>query len=1849
MKLNKNIFIIFMLMVGICAPAANAAYGKVTVAQAFYEVAHQQNSAKIKQLQQRGYSIESVDEQGYNPLCLAVAKKDRSAYQLLIEHGAQRKPRCLQKIPESSYRQFFGNSKNASSYTSDTPYLIGAAALGAGVATAAYLLRGNTSKKSHSSHDDSTCVNGIYNQETKRCDCSTGYGNYGNEQTCYSTIAHCRTQNKNTCTTCDSGYNLKNNVCYLSTEPTCANGSYNTKTNSCECNSGYGNYGDKTQCYRTIAHCQQQNKATCMACTENYLLENNACYSMIPQCQTQKTDTCEKCQNGYGTYGDKHACYATIKHCMNQKQNVCAKCDTGYDTYGDSYHCYAQNPCASYEHAAPYQENGETKCRCDEKSGFFGELGNCIQAETEEYQEGEGNKEEWNNLNEKYCHAHGKYDPISGLCTCYRGYADAANGCAECATGYLDFNGLCYADLQCAQQGAGYIQQNGMCVCDSGYFEHDGRCVPAVQCPQHYEQTNDSQIVEEACTCKPNFDENCEKCKDGFEYNSGNDECIRTHYQCDEKWTGADCTICPLQYAVVFDQGGTAHCGTECAENRAPYDEVSNAECQVCAAGYEYSALDNNCITTECSTGVDGYIRDEKGHCTCNAEQGYAMSLLGKCVKKGPDLVEITDRNINNSKIEVINNGEINEFRDVYGMKPVASTSATEVEYYENVYNALASTGTKEATINISNLNTGANSVYGIYSPSALHNAAAINASISDVTAKANINISDSNTLSQIYGMKSDSGDSIYNALAIGSGKSNTDFAANSISEADINITKAENSSGKIVAISGKGNILNAYANTTDGIAANVSTTGNINVEHLGKGTVIGIEGNSATHKINNALAFLDSPVSNSLADGTIQVSGNENVYGIYSNGSVINSETQFSKSFAKVNDFAAQGKIIATANTNNGTAYGIYVANNGNTEASIYNAMGYQSSGNIEVNHKSGGSAYGLWNGAKIYEQEENGAIKSFYNNTYNAFRSSAKYGTENTPATGNIIVNLEGNSNSLEKAVGIYAAGNVFNAYANSGSDVMLKTVGEISINDNSRSSNMLIRGIESGGATIANAYATGTNKNNKTAVAGNINLHVSSNKQGAIGEIAGIYSDEPSAMVSKIYNAALINDQSNVEGNITITADSATTFNHMYGIYASKYQLNGQSPEEGQEKVVYNAYYDNESSTQGVVKGNITITAPNRSPMSTAEYYGIYVNEGTAHNVYATNNKTDDIFGTISLNVGGGENSGIAAGMAGYKASLYNNGANAKIEVTTTRNNSQAYGMKGNESYLENNGTINVNSEKDIGYGLYVNKGQAVNGKEGVLNVSGKMGAYGIYVVADGTSAGAAQAINEGKINLSGEGKNIGIYASGSNATVQNNGNITINGEENKTVCEGENCDSSAIQLTNGAKLINNGNISGSSIRLASIGGEVILDKNGSFTASQELSGELKVSTDTVINSFSNEEVIADAVAAADVSQLQLTSKSYLYDATIKENDSGKYDVTMQKKDFSEITSNSSETAYLNQNYAQQKNSQLFNSLKNPATAAEARKLTANVMGTAMLPNIAEEELKVQRSLDRNIINELFKPAEEERRIVGADAMHVGRGNSGTLTGYDIDSQSMYAVYDKKLDNHHRWGLGMSMTHTNTDYNDDSSRKNMTFQGYMPFTYSNGNGLTAVTMARIGYADGDYTRKSQNKSYKADTSAWNYGLINEARYTVSTKYANLTPFIGLNAIGWYQKAINEGKNALALHLDAENIFSLESALGVYLDKEVEFNENNRLNVALGIGYYHEFADPYRGFEAHHGDGVLGNYKLRNKIHSRDRGILSAKVNYDYKNFSIYGELMQYLEEEHPLEVEGGIRYRF
>lgn len=2033
---NKVIsaFVAFGMML-----SATPSFASISVARAFYELAQQKDVQKIRLLQDKGYSIESTDALGYNAVCIAVSRQDKVAYKVLTSIGAKQNPKCLDKIPEDSYRRFFGTLRGVTPkavYKSDAPYITSTVALGAGALIAAYALRGSSSGGGNTGGGDEPEVDvkcpqySQYNKQTKRCECVTGYGKYGSDDTCYKKIEGCVDQQEDKCIACnDAFFELKNGRCERTSCP--ENSKYNNISKKCDCINGYGHYGDEEYCYKTISKCEKQtggvcdkcmkdhefidnvckftgtcginshyddntgvcvcdtgyvsqsgmcykkidncssqNGDECTQCNTGYVLKNGKCYKEIPNCVeqiedkcelcevdyglyggdgsecykkiencvTQVEDKCEKCNNGMGTHGDpaKDTCYKDVENCneySSQDREKCLICDIGYSTYGDPDGiCYNENQCSGLKNAVP----NKGSCICDIINGYTGDPygKGCSQAKEGDYQEGDGSINEWTNFSAIHCNSKGKYIGVNALgepiCECYASYGGA--DCSDCAEGYrLEFD-RCYAQIDCSIVGEHMVQSGDNCVCDMGYieFEVDGKrfCSEEIECGIGMRQTGPGE-----CSCKINYvpvkgkeGVECEcPIDDGYVLDAITKMCVKKEEEdsCEEKnnidgivfdaWEGAPtCNVCPKQYEITTIDG-RERCGQLCAQNRQvsynedgsiKYNENGTLNCDACASGYALDAITGNCIYINCLKGVtddgenileDGYLLVD-GKCVCDESLGYSLGPLGNCVLKEAPLIGLSTSNINNGTINVINK---DIYRDVYGMKPVLVDDQGKEEPFDSVYNALNYEG---AEINIFNHNSHTNSIYGIYSQSDIYNAASVNSSGNKSVA--NINIEDTYSKSKIYGIFNDNSKNIYNAFAY-NGDSDTH---GSKSEGAITITKTDSLQGEIAGIYGNGNIVNAYSVVyTDGNQPNLKAnaysqalaTININSTSLDK--AIGIVGGLGS-RINNAYSYLGSAISTAVSKGDINILSKGLAIGIQGGGTIVNSETQFNKSYNMIKEFGAEGNInvVSESNSNSGGAYGIWAVgeNEGGEKLEVYNAMGYNSVGNINVTNTAGGKAYGIYSETQLYSGTDGVNPIFLYNNTYNAFRSSKVYGGSSAIGNINIISSGSGEMSSA-KLVGIYAAGDVFNAYINSGDEVNLKAEGNILIKDDAKGRyTSQVIGIEGGGSILANAYSEGENKNTQSQTIGNITIEAGLNEGelSAQGNITGLFSNVGSRVDTiNIYNAALINDKSSVDGSININIKDGS-FGYgsgdIYGIYAVRNPDNNKL-KEGVLKKVYNAYYDNiyydeegNRESRGSVNGEIRITSSNSSKQDTARYYGIYINGGQAYNSYSTN-PLSSVSGSIYIDAYGGQGGGEIVGMNGI--GLYNNtksiydtylnNANKSSVEVHSRGKALAYGMKGDKSQIYNSGDISVKSGNKNAYGIYVDSADVTNDEDGKIIVSSNSNGYGIYATMEDVSQvdnrniniinagditvyngknnygiyakqsgtyGTITVNNTGTIKLQGIGNNVGIYASGA-VTVANTGTISINNVE----CQGENCynGGTAISLANGAKFDNAAIVeSVGSLDLSKFGGEVLLSQGGRYTAEDNLSGDLAVSVASVSDTFDKEVVLDSAISAKNVNDLNITSKSYMYDASLSQNSETGYDVVATMKDFNELTS-SDKAKYYDINYQNENNIRAFNELKKATSSSEFDLMDSKLTGTNVLPNITQENLKVMRSLDAKMMSDMFIPGDDIRRFAGANNLYTTRGDLGNLTGYDLNASSVYSLVDKKINNKYRLGLGISFTNIDTDYNDNSSREGFMVQGYVPLTYKI-NGLTAVSMARLGYSDGKYKRVGLNSNYEADTTDITYGLLNELRYKVDLGYLNLIPFAGLNISGWYQDNINESGDDLSLKVASSHVLSVEGALGLYLNKEIEFDTNNKLDFALGLGYYHEFASPYSGIDAQINSMSLSSYKMRNsKLDSRDRGVISAKFDYLYKDFSIYGELMQYLEDEYPINVDLGLRYRF
>ena len=102
---------------------------------------------------------------------------------------------------------------------------------------------------------------------------------------------------------------------------------------------------------------------------------------------------------------------------------------------------------------------------------------------------------------------------------------------------------------------------------------------------------------------------------------------------------------------------------------------------------------------------------------------------------------------------------------------------------------------------------------------------------------------------------------------------------------------------------------------------------------------------------------------------------------------------------------------------------------------------------------------------------------------------------------------------------------------------------------------------------------------------------------------------------------------------------------------------------------------------------------------------------------------------------------------------------------------------------------------------------------------------------------------------------------------------------------------------------------------------------------------------------------------------------------------------------------------------------------------------------------------------------------------------------------------------------------------------------------------------------------------------------------------------------------------------------------MLSLEGGLGAYLTKEFNFNNQHQLGIQIGGIYYVEFLDPDDGIDTSI-SGMSGHYKMGHKFDD-DRAVVSARLNYRYKNFTLYGMIEQELKNYKGVSFDVGLQY--
>ncbi len=106
--------------------------------------------------------------------------------------------------------------------------------------------------------------------------------------------------------------------------------------------------------------------------------------------------------------------------------------------------------------------------------------------------------------------------------------------------------------------------------------------------------------------------------------------------------------------------------------------------------------------------------------------------------------------------------------------------------------------------------------------------------------------------------------------------------------------------------------------------------------------------------------------------------------------------------------------------------------------------------------------------------------------------------------------------------------------------------------------------------------------------------------------------------------------------------------------------------------------------------------------------------------------------------------------------------------------------------------------------------------------------------------------------------------------------------------------------------------------------------------------------------------------------------------------------------------------------------------------------------------------------------------------------------------------------------------------------------------------------------------------------------------------------------------------------------------NSLSVESGLGLYLQKQISFNDQNLLQIRFGGSWYHEFNNEYQAVKARI-NNMDGEFATDSYQTDKDHGLFSLNGEYRSGNFSLYGEAAYDLGTDDNWIFNGGLKYAF
>ena len=467
----------------------------------------------------------------------------------------------------------------------------------------------------------------------------------------------------------------------------------------------------------------------------------------------------------------------------------------------------------------------------------------------------------------------------------------------------------------------------------------------------------------------------------------------------------------------------------------------------------------------------------------------------------------------------------------------------------------------------------------------------------------------------------------------------------------------------------------------------------------------------------------------------------------------------------------------------------------------------------------------------------------------------------------------------------------------------------------------------------------------------------------------------------------------------------------------------------------------------------------------------------------------------------------------------------------------------------------------------------------------------------------------------------------------ATLENNGTISFNGQ-NQIPSTGDALDIYGTKQNSNITDFNNfGN------------GEVILGATGRFFG-DTLRGNLNVSSSIVKGSFDNTYTISSALHASDISNLNLYSKSAMFETSTKKNENTGTDVVLTRKSFDNFTKNQSVAKFLDKNYQEKQNLSLYDDLKTAQSSKELSNKINNTTANDIIPTFRRQNALIQRSISKTFDDNLFN-APEQNYIAGYKYIDISNNPDNQIEESKAAAHTAYGLLKNKTSSNLTYGIGANITKLKSDYDNNSKRTANQLGLWLPLGYEFNNNLKWYSKLSALYSDASYDRHTNFGVKSADYNEYQINLDNSVRYTIDlNSTTSLTPLLELNYTKYLSDSINEGTSNNALKIKSSSADSLELGLGALLNKDFNFNQNQTLNIKIGGIYYVELLNPDKSLKANL-NGNIGQFNIHSK-QDKTRSVMTLKAKYDYnKALSIYGNIEKELNNDKSLLIDLGLQY--